>query len=72
MAQKVQDLVLSVLWCSFNPWPRNFRMPWAWPKILKMQVRLNMFIFYHIFYIEHVKKEDNYNDSKSNFNPWIQ
>ena len=28
----VKDLVLSLLWHGFNPWPRNFCMPWAWPK----------------------------------------
>ena len=44
MAQQVKDLVLSpqqlglLLWCRFNPcprfdpWPRNFHMPWVWPK----------------------------------------
>ena len=38
MAQWVKDLALSLqwlgplLWCGFNPWPRNFHMPWAWPK----------------------------------------
>ena len=38
MAQRVKDLVLSLqwlrslLWHRFQPWPRNFHMPWAWPK----------------------------------------
>ena len=37
MAQWVKDLVLSLLqlglllWCRFDPWQRNFHMPWAWP-----------------------------------------
>ena len=37
VAQQVKDLALSVqwpgslLWCGFDPWPRNFCMPWAWP-----------------------------------------
>lgn len=22
----------SLLWCGFNPWPRNFHRPWAQPK----------------------------------------
>ena len=21
----------ALLWQGFNPWPVNFRMPWAWP-----------------------------------------
>ena len=28
----VRDLALSLLWLRFNPWPRNFCMPWALPK----------------------------------------
>ena len=24
-----KDLVLSLLWLWFNPWPRKFHMPWA-------------------------------------------
>ena len=32
-AQWVMDLVLSLLWPGFDPWPGNFHMPWAWPKI---------------------------------------
>ena len=33
-----KDPALSLLWLGlllwhrFNPWPRNFCMPWAWPK----------------------------------------
>lgn len=26
MAQRVKEPVLSLLWCGFNPWPRNFRV----------------------------------------------
>ena len=35
MAQRVKDLVLSLLWLrsllgrGFDPWPRNFHMPWV-------------------------------------------
>ena len=38
MAQQVKDLALSLLWLwlplwhRFNPWARNFCMPWARPK----------------------------------------
>ena len=37
MSQWVKDLVLSLLWlrlllwCRFNPWPRNFHVLQAWP-----------------------------------------
>ena len=31
VAQQVKDPALSLLWLSFDPWPRNFRVPWAWP-----------------------------------------
>ena len=43
MVQWVKDLALSVqqlgllLWLGFDPWPRNFYMPWAWPKQKKMK-----------------------------------
>ena len=30
--QQVKELALSLLWCQFDPWPRNFHMLWAWPK----------------------------------------
>ena len=30
--QRVRDLALSLLWCGFDPWPGNFRMPQAQPK----------------------------------------
>ena len=29
---QVKNLVLSLLWFGFDPWPKNFHMPWAWPK----------------------------------------
>ena len=29
----VKDPVLSLLW-QMDPWPRNFNMPQAWPKII--------------------------------------
>ena len=31
-AQRIKDLVLSLLWCMFDPWPGNFPMPWVGPK----------------------------------------
>ena len=32
VAQWVKDPALSLLWLRFDPWPRNFRMLWMWPK----------------------------------------
>ena len=32
VARQVKDPVLTLLWCGLDPWPRNFCMPWAWPK----------------------------------------
>ena len=32
VAQWVKELALSLLWCGFDLWPRNFCMPQAWPK----------------------------------------
>ena len=32
MAQWVRDLVLSLLWHGFDPWPGNFLILWVWPK----------------------------------------
>ena len=38
VAQQVKDQELSLqqlrslLWCSFEPWPRNFHIPWMWAK----------------------------------------
>ena len=29
----VKDSALSLLWCGFDPWPGNFRVPWLQPKI---------------------------------------
>ena len=45
MAQQVKDLVLSLLrlWfllCrGFDPWPRNFHMPWAQPNQTKITTK---------------------------------
>ena len=33
VAQLLKDLALSLLWHGFNPWPGNFHMPWAGPKL---------------------------------------
>ena len=27
--QQVKHLTLSLLWLGFNPWPRNFHIPWV-------------------------------------------
>ena len=52
MVYQVKDPALSaqqlksLLWLGFDPWPRNFPMPWAWPKkkkkkkIVKKGVRI--------------------------------
>ena len=40
MAQWVKDLALSLLWRGFDPWPGNFRIPWAWPKQTNKQKNL--------------------------------
>ena len=38
VAQRVKDPALSLpwlwslLWQVFDPWPRNFHIPWVWPK----------------------------------------
>ena len=38
MVQRVKHPVPSLqqfellLWCRFNPWQRNFHMPWVWTK----------------------------------------
>ena len=29
----VKNPALSLLWLGFQPWPGNFCMTWAWPKI---------------------------------------
>ena len=39
VAQQVKDLALSLqqrgllLWLVFDPWPKNFYMPWAQPPL---------------------------------------
>ena len=42
MAQWVKDLVLSLLWRRFDPWPRNFHMSRAWPKKMSGSYHLLM------------------------------
>ena len=32
MVQQVKDLVVLLLWHGFDPWLRNFHMPWVRPK----------------------------------------
>ena len=47
MMQWVKDQALLLqwpgllLWLRFNPWPRNFQMPWAWPKTNKQTNKQN-------------------------------
>ena len=38
----VENLVLSLLWLKFNPWPRNVCMPWMQPKGGKSWKNLDM------------------------------
>ena len=33
VAQRIGGLALSLLWCGFDPWPGNFCMLRAWPKL---------------------------------------
>ena len=35
----VKDLVLSLLWLGFHPWPKNFCMPGVRPKKKKKKKR---------------------------------
>ena len=47
VVQQVKDLALSVqelgslLWHRFDPWPRNFHMPWVQPKIIIINKQIN-------------------------------
>ena len=50
LTQQVKDPALSLqwlrslLWRGFDPWPRNFRMPQAWPK----QISYHLISYYHL------------------------
>ena len=44
MVQKFKDLVLSLLWHGFDPWPGNLGMLWAWPKR-----KINKWVNYMIY-----------------------
>ena len=35
----VRDLELSLLWCGFDPWPRNFHMLQMWPNKNKNKMK---------------------------------
>ena len=37
MAQQFKDLVLSLPWLGFDPWPGNFHMLWVQPKNKKIK-----------------------------------
>ena len=45
MVQQVKDLALSPRWLGslqcpgFDPWPKNFHMPQAWPKKCALNIR---------------------------------
>ena len=39
MALAVKDLALSLLWLGFRPWPGNFCMLLAQPKMLKNKTK---------------------------------
>ena len=54
MAQQVKDLVSlqwlkSLLWHRFDPWPRNFYMPWAVPKKKKKYIYIYIYIHTHTY-----------------------
>ena len=38
---EVKDLALSLLWCGFDPWPRNFRTLQHAQNVKKTKVELN-------------------------------
>ena len=56
MAQWIKDPVLSLqwlgllLWHRFDPWPRNFCRPWAWPKKKKKEEAEGWVLSYHVTY----------------------
>ena len=39
MVEWVKDPALSLLWCRFDSWPRNFCMPQVWQKERKKEKR---------------------------------
>ena len=51
MAQQVKDLALPLLWCGFNPWPRNFHMLWVQltPLPPKKDIRDNLNFLYKLW-----------------------
>lgn len=62
-SEQVKDLMSSLLWqgsllwCGFVPWPGNFQMSWAWPKIKKNKTKqktkhfsLPSQNYYHVLY----------------------
>ena len=54
VAQWVKNLALSLqwlrslLWPSFNPWPRNFPMPWVQPKTKIKPNQKNIYLYLSI------------------------
>ena len=51
MAQWIKDLALLQLWLGFSPWPRNFHMPWVWPKKKKKSVAPSLLVWETIYYV---------------------
>ena len=39
LAQGDKDLALPLLWLGFDPWPRNFYMPWVRTKKKKKKIK---------------------------------
>ena len=35
--------MLSLLWCRFDPWPRDLDLPQAWPENFKKMVMIKYF-----------------------------
>lgn len=40
MAQQVKNLAFSLLWCRFDPWSGNFRMPLMQPNVKIKELEL--------------------------------
>ena len=48
----VKNLVLSLLWRRFNPWPRNFHKPWVWPKDNHNQRSKTLCIKHSVYFLD--------------------
>ena len=45
---EVKDLVLSLLWRAFDPWPGNTGMLWVWPRKKPKMAKMIHFVFFTI------------------------